>query len=218
MSLCGASLPRAALLWRRRRRCAPPRASAAASAATVLSVPRSSAARLSPADFAALYDGRPTPVLLTDVWPGLDHGAWLAQVVERLGKRRVVYQVQRSGITELFEAPLRAFLDELVADSRHGAARFLFDEEALAGAPAALRLSPLPPPLFDGVDDGFDAFPAALRPAGACLLMGGTGARSSLHADPYSWTGWNYLLEARTCSAEAYCDRPWRADTLHALL
>lgn len=25
--------------------------------------------------------------------------------------------------------------------------------------------------------------------------MGGAGARSSLHADPMEWTGWNYLLE-----------------------
>jgi hypothetical protein len=183
---------------RRRRRCPCPPASASSTASSA-SVPRVSARGLSRADFASLYDGTQTPVLLTDVFPDADHGAWLAQLVASFGSRRVTYQVQRpKGITELFRAPLRDFLAEMVAESGHGAARFLFDEALLSGraAPEALRaFARLPAPLFER--DGFAAFPRALRPRDACLLAGGAGARSSLHADPYSWTGWNYLIEAR---------------------
>jgi hypothetical protein len=158
-----------------------------------------SARGLSRADFASLYDGTPQPVLLTDVFPDADHGAWLAQLVASLGAARVTYQVQQpAGITELFRAPLRDFLAEMVAESSHDAARFLFDESVLRrrAAPDALRaFASLPAPLFE--PDGFAAFPPALRPSVACLLAGGAGARSTLHADPYSWTGWNYLIEAR---------------------
>jgi len=52
----------------------------------------------------------------------------------------------------------------------------------------------LPRNLFpDG--DWFDLFPSAVRPKKPCLIMGGAGARSSLHCDPMEWTGWNYLVE-----------------------
>jgi hypothetical protein len=42
----------------------------------------------------------------------------------------------------------------------------------------------------------FKFFPEAIKPKSA-LIIGGVGARSFLHADPYAWTGWNYLIEGR---------------------
>ena len=41
----------------------------------------------------------------------------------------------------------------------------------------------------------FEAFPAEVRPKDACLIIGGRGARSTLHADPFDWMGTNYCLE-----------------------
>eukprot|EP00931_Biecheleriopsis_adriatica_P027007 TRINITY_DN16323_c0_g1_i2.p1 TRINITY_DN16323_c0_g1~~TRINITY_DN16323_c0_g1_i2.p1 ORF type:complete len:239 (-),score=45.46 TRINITY_DN16323_c0_g1_i2:24-740(-) len=46
-------------------------------------------------------------------------------------------------------------------------------------------------------EDLFHHFPDSLRPSPLCLIMGGSGARSDLHADPFAWTGWNVLLEGR---------------------
>ena len=38
--------------------------------------------------------------------------------------------------------------------------------------------------------------PAEARP-GVCLVVGGAGAESALHADPFDWTGWSLLLAGR---------------------
>lgn len=102
-------------------------------------VPRVAAGALSEEELA-LRCAAGTPLLVSGAWPDLDPQAWLARLVSQLGSRRVVYQVQRSGVTELFEDELRGYLGEMVSESSHDAARFLFDEHALSGAPA-LRLS-----------------------------------------------------------------------------
>ena len=210
--------------WRQRgvarTRCAaaPPSLPQSAWSPQPAQVERVSARELSPDELAARCAAG-GPLLVADAWPDLDGPAWLGRLVTQLGTRRVVYQarapartqrqrcspadappssatiaqVQSSGETELFEGALRDYLGEMVEESTHDAARFLFDEGALNGSPA-LQLEP-PPFAVGGAGDGFAAFPPPLRPAPCCLLAGGTGARSSLHADPYAWTGWNVLLE-----------------------
>lgn len=45
-------------------------------------------------------------------------------------------------------------------------------------------------------EDFFEYFPSAIRPLQA-LIIGGRGSRSFLHADPYEWNGWNYLVEGK---------------------
>ena len=42
----------------------------------------------------------------------------------------------------------------------------------------------------------FKYFPSTIQPKTA-LIIGGVGSRSFLHADPYEWMGWNYLLEGK---------------------
>lgn len=201
-SAAGAAARAAPLRSCRRPRACRPRSLACRAAAAPLplsawspspaQVERVSARELSPAELS-LRCAAGKPLLITDAWPDLDAPAWLAQLVSTLGSRRVVYQVQCSGETELYESALRDYLPEMVAESTHEAARFLFDEEALGGSPA-LRLAP-PAWAVGAEGDGFAFFPPPLRPAPSCLLAGGAGARSSLHADPYAWTGWNALLE-----------------------
>jgi len=157
-------------------------------------VPRLDARSLSAAELARLRRSG-QPLLLTHALPELDHGRWLSQLVRAAGDEPVVYQEQLGGVTELYEARLRDALGACAGASSHDAAVFLFDEELLPRCPPKLRLTPAAHPLFAGCDAGFAAFPRALRPAPCCLLAGGLGARSSLHADPYNWTGWNYCLE-----------------------
>lgn len=98
-----------------------------------------------------------------------------------------------------FEATLGEFVEECFS-SCHDDSIFLLDEDLLVDDPAsgvselARQVAILPAGFFpDG--DMFDLFPEAIRPKKPCLLIGGAGARSTLHADPYSWTGWNYLAE-----------------------
>jgi hypothetical protein len=42
----------------------------------------------------------------------------------------------------------------------------------------------------------FKYFPDKIRPL-AALIVGGKGARSFLHRDPYDWIGWNYLFSGK---------------------
>ena len=120
----------------------------------------------------------------------------------------------QSAATSLLESTLGDFV-ELCFESGHDASYFLLDEDLLGDFDRAecelrstralrgIRILPqrpnkhrleLPSMLFpDG--DWFNLFPSPVRPKQPCLIMGGAGARSSLHCDPMSWTGWNYLVE-----------------------
>ena len=46
-------------------------------------------------------------------------------------------------------------------------------------------------------DDLFELFPEELRPWNAMLLWGTKYSRSSLHMDPYNWTGTNAVIRGR---------------------
>lgn len=113
------------------------------------------------------------------------------------------YQIKpnaRGARPQLYEAPLAEVVGGMMAESHHGESWYMLSEDLLDTAPPdkeALR-SPLtlPPSLF-GMHDYFDLFPKSVRPKKSCVILGGPGARSFLHADPYEWTGVNYLFEGR---------------------
>jgi hypothetical protein len=46
-------------------------------------------------------------------------------------------------------------------------------------------------------EDFFQLFPEAVRPWDAMLLWGTAFSRSSLHVDPYNWTGTNAVISGR---------------------
>jgi len=50
--------------------------------------------------------------------------------------------------------------------------------------------------LFD-LGETYILFPFANRPKKSCLIIGGEGSRSFLHADPYEWRGTYILVEGR---------------------
>lgn len=92
-------------------------------------------------------------------------------------------------------APLKKVVDGMMAESTHDEAWYLLSENLLGNAPELRDPFVLPPSLFGW--DFFTLFPRPVRPKANCLILGGTGARSFLHADPFEWTGVNYLLEGK---------------------
>lgn len=71
---------------------------------------------------------------------------------------------------------------------------YLMSEDILAKDPQLSEAFEHPNHLFG--NDIFDFLPNLIRPRQA-LIIGGMGSRSFLHADPYEWTGWNFLVEGR---------------------
>ena len=55
-------------------------------------------------------------------------------------------------------------------------------------------------------DDLFHLFPAEVRPWDAMLLWGTTYSRSTLHVDPYNWTGTVAVIRGR---------KRWKVNTIH---
>ena len=99
------------------------------------------------------------------------------------------------------------------AASSHAEPHFLFDEALLDGDLRDAAIAPQRA-IFEGEESWLDAFPAERRPADACVVCAGAGARSPLHRDPYDWTGtslclegskvWRFLLDVDEADLEAY--------------
>jgi len=133
------------------------------------------------------------PVLVSGVLPELDSEAWVGQLLCCLRDRETEFQVQGDQSSELCVGTLQQAINECVTDSSHGDAVFIMDEGLLADAAEELRGAVALDPEEWG-PNWFELFPEQLRPSD-CALIGGASARSTLHADPFSWQGYNYLLE-----------------------
>mmetsp|Transcript_71938 Transcript_71938/g.203912 ORF Transcript_71938/g.203912 Transcript_71938/m.203912 type:complete len:514 (+) Transcript_71938:408-1949(+) len=145
---------------------------------------------------------------------------WTTDLFSRFASRRVNYQTHDAdtGVTTMCDSSFQRFV-ETVFDSSHALSHILLDEDLLSDLPKTFSteeytedstedlatkllrkdeesfLEPLSLPRELWPYDWFDLFPASIRPKTPCLVVGGAGARSRLHADPLSWTGWNYLVE-----------------------
>lgn len=163
-----------------------------------------------------LRDG---PVILTDaimvdsarLGGRLTLETWADELLQLAGGAPVEYQLREDGETELYPSNLADFC-ELAFESAHDSWVLLFDELLVGAHAAELRETlALRAELFE--PDWFPLFPTELRPSGSCLIIGGEGARSTLHADPFEWVGTNVCLEGQ---------KLWRfvppSDRMHALL
>ena len=137
---------------------------------------------MTPAEFASRHDNiLATPALLTDVW---GHGTtgreeWCQAVVEQLSDTEVEFQLQMKHESELFVGKFEEFLDACY-ESTHNNAFFLFDENVMTEHAHLRAQLDLPTEYFG--KNLFEKFPSELRPKDACLIVGGEGARSTLHA------------------------------------
>ena len=145
-------------------------------------------------EFEAIFECS-WPVVLTNVFD-LDNEIWTEQLLERLGDKDVHFDIRRNADGEVgtFEATLRDFIGSVIDDSNHDESWYLMDEDLLQVDDHLAKQLQLPRRLFD--KDLFKYFPDEIRPKSA-IIIGGEGARSFLHVDPYEWTGWNYLFEGR---------------------
>jgi len=106
----------------------------------------------------------------------------------------VEFQLQTPTHSELLFGKFEQFLD-CVFESTQDGAFFLFDEQILVDPSLSHLRAQVALPKTYFLQNLFDTFPEDLRPKDSCLVVGGEGAHSTLHADPFDWMGTNYCLE-----------------------
>jgi len=135
-----------------------------------------------------------SPVILTNVFD-FNNELWTEELINLLGDYEINFDIRKSYDAEVesFQGTLRDYVAALLDESNHDESWYMMDESILESESSLSKIT-LPKRLFGF--DWFQYFPSKIRPKTA-LIIGGEGARSFLHADPYEWTGWNYLLEGR---------------------
>lgn len=163
---------------------------------------RVDARKLTKEMYRELFEGQ-YPVVLTNVFaPASDtaafNDAWCSEMLELLSAEEIEYDYRQNSNSSIegFETTLADFVEALGDQSDHEESMYLMNEDILQvpEAEGLVQRLALPEPLFG--QDLFEHFPRLIRPLTA-LIIGGAGARSFLHADPYEWVGWNYLLEGQ---------------------
>ena len=148
--------------------------------------------------FQNRYDGK-LPVVIGSVFHEtyLEEEAWTKDLVERLSSKTVQFDIRdtETGEVEIFEGQFNDYLESCSLESHHRQSFYFMSETILSSAQDLMEKIVLPKRLF-GENYFETCFPKKMRPQTA-LIIGGFGARSFLHADPYEWTGWNLLLEGK---------------------
>lgn len=152
------------------------------------------------------YDGK-VPVLITHAFD-CDHEWITGEIINRFKDNLIEYDVRQSAdcLISSYEANFMDFIASLPDNSVHEDSMYLMNEDLLRNEEDLNDQFRLNEDLFE--KDLFQYFPDKIRPHSA-LIIGGVGARSFLHADPYEWTGWNYLLEGKklwTFLSPEHCD------------
>jgi hypothetical protein len=135
------------------------------------------------------------PVVIKNAFH-MNNEAWANDLVDELGELDIEYDVRdsESGEIESYEASFVEFLESLPESSDHYENAYMMNENIMNNNPAIRK--PFKSIKTLSGSDLFDCFPNVIRPKSA-LIAGGVGSRSFLHADPYEWMGWNYLVEGR---------------------
>ncbi|XP_070566756.1 bifunctional arginine demethylase and lysyl-hydroxylase JMJD6-like isoform X2 [Ptychodera flava] len=149
---------------------------------------------LSLQEYLDVYDAK-WPVLVTDVvpkWPAFNK--WSGKFFKknyhdvRVAMKAVDGKLEKA---ESLALPLHLFVDH-VHEGRPNVWTYLEDElfikqrpELMADIGEVIYLQ----------EDFFKLFPEEVRPWDAMLLWGTAHSRSSLHIDPYNWTGTNAVLK-----------------------
>ena len=168
---------------------------------------RLDARKLTKEDFDK-YDGK-TPIIITHAFD-CDHEWITGEIINRFKDIDIEYDVRQSpeGTISSYEANFMEFIATLPDNSDHEDSMYLMNEDLLKGEQELNDQFKLNEALFE--KNLFQYFPDKIRPHNA-LIIGGVGSRSFLHADPYEWMGWNYLLEGKklwTFLSPDLCDSP----------
>ena len=135
------------------------------------------------------------PLLLNNIF-GWYSENWVQNTLQILNNETIEYDVRdnESGLLTTYEATLGEFQSIVHDNSDHYDSMYLMNEEILQKVPGLSDLLSLNETIFE--KDLFQMFPTRIGPKTA-IIIGGKGSRSFLHADPYEWTGWNFLAEGR---------------------
>ncbi len=138
-----------------------------------------------------------TPLILQNCFPQLENEYFCAQLVSTLSNDLIEYDSRSSGkgTIDTYECKFSEFISALAENSNHDESIYFMSETALNPLSSQCSSSLNLRGEMHGANM-FMHFPEQIRPKDA-LIIGGEGARSFLHKDPYEWTGWNYLLEGR---------------------
>ncbi|CAE7228857.1 unnamed protein product [Symbiodinium natans] len=152
--------------------------------------------------------------VLTNSFQQLPVSSCREMLLEQAGSRQVEYKRVAQGEVGIAAATLTHVMCELLPTSCHESSVLLMDENVVAATSLVDAVLEAAPPYLR--DDLFGEFPRMLQPSQLCLVAGGRGARSDLHIDPLSWTGWNCLLEGRK-AWRFYPDTPQNTEAFRPL-
>lgn len=158
---------------------------------------------ISPKDLGSISKSKLITGLVHDRKPSLlrkvfnfNDESFVDEIVKKLSDKSIEYDARTTdtGEIEQFECKLSEFLDIVGTESDHEENIYLLNEDIVNEDDFVSSKVILPEKIFG--KNQFDEFPKSVRPKIA-LVIGGEGARSFLHRDPFEWIGWNHLLEGR---------------------
>lgn len=163
--------------------------------------------QLSKQHLVELLDQRHPFLLCNPFEQKIGADAWIGSVYDRLSDESVQYDnriLQPDDVEdaiETYECSLAEFISIFKTESDHEDAVYLLTESLLSEQKDLTDVFTLNTSLFER--DRFLEFPESYRPKQG-LLISGRGGRSFLHRDPFSWTGWNYLLQGLSFILHSY--------------
>lgn len=147
------------------------------------------------AEFIRCYDAK-RPVVISDILKNWKAMNWTKSfLVRNYGDKRVSMKATEGPLNKAqgFAVPLKNFAEH-VHEGQPELWTYLEDELFIEMNPE-LR-EDLGQPVYLR-EDFFQLLPKEIRPWNAMLLWGTAHSRSSLHIDPYNWTGTNAVLRGK---------------------
>lgn len=151
--------------------------------------------RKSPLLETADYDPHETPVVVSSVLTPSQCETLTETLVTECGTKTVDVQRKRPTRTDVYQFTLNQAL-EIMMESKHDDAALAFCEGLLDDSAAEFReeLTKCREQFFSDDEDWFQHFPSGAKPSD-CVIVAGEGATSTLHRDPFEWTGTSLCLE-----------------------
>lgn len=147
---------------------------------------------LSLEEYRDVYDGK-WPVIIQDIVPFWRASSWSRELFcEIYGQERVVMKGVHDGLDKASTLALPLELFCLHSnESRQNSWTYIEDELFIPMRPWLRKDIGS---MVSGDEDFFQLFPKEVRPWDSMLLWGTRFSRSSLHIDPYNWTGTNAVI------------------------
>uniref|UniRef100_A0A7S2M337 JmjC domain-containing protein n=1 Tax=Skeletonema marinoi TaxID=267567 RepID=A0A7S2M337_9STRA len=144
---------------------------------------------------------RDKPIIIRDIVSPEDIESLADDLLSTLGKEQIQMQHKIKDddgktITEIYDLCLFESV-EYMMDSEHDDSFFAFVEGLLPSSTTTKlhkQLTDIREAPYPQQEDWFDYFPENIRPSDA-IILAGEGAVSTLHRDPFEWTGTSLCLE-----------------------